>query len=62
MRSAWSPPTPGTSPERLPAGCVAAFVGRPGKVLSPVGDQPDISGEDLLEVAERIIEAEGRRA
>ena len=46
----------------LAAGCVAAFVSRPGKVLSPLGDQPDISGEDLVEVAERIIEAEGRRA
>ena len=42
----------------LAAGCAAAFVGRPGKVLSPLGDQPDISGADLAEVAERIIDSE----
>jgi 2-haloacid dehalogenase len=42
----------------LAAGCAAAFVSRPGKVLSPLGDQPDISGGELAEVAERIIEAE----
>ena len=42
----------------LAAGCAAAFVGRPGKVLSPIGDQPDISGADLVEVAERILDAE----
>jgi 2-haloacid dehalogenase len=44
----------------LAAGCAAAFVSRPGKVLSPLGDQPDISGADLAEVAERIIDAEDR--
>jgi 2-haloacid dehalogenase len=42
----------------LAAGCAAAFVGRPGKVLSPIGDQPDITGADLVEVAERILDAE----
>ena len=42
----------------LAAGCAAAFVSRPGKVLSPIGDQPDISGADLVEVAERILDAE----
>ena len=46
----------------LAAGCAAAFVSRPGKVLSPLGDQPDISGGDLVEVAERIIDAGDRRA
>jgi 2-haloacid dehalogenase len=46
----------------LAAGCAAAFVRRPGKVLSPLGDQPDISGADLVEVAERIVEAEDRPA
>lgn len=45
----------------LAAGCAAAFVNRPGKVLSPLGDQPDITGADLLEVAERIAAAEGSR-
>src|SRR5215208_180897 len=44
----------------LAAGCAAAFVSRPGKVLSPLGDQPDITGADLLEVAERIATADGR--
>jgi 2-haloacid dehalogenase len=41
----------------LAAGCSAAFVSRPGKVLSPLGEQPDIIGTDLLEVAERIVSA-----
>jgi 2-haloacid dehalogenase len=39
----------------LAAGCQAAFVRRPGKTLSPVGDQPGIAGDDLLEVVDRII-------
>jgi 2-haloacid dehalogenase len=39
----------------LAAGCQAAFVRRPGKVPSPIGDQPDIVGDDLLEVAEKIL-------
>jgi 2-haloacid dehalogenase len=42
----------------LAAGCAAAFVGRPGKVLSPLGEQPDIAGADLIEVAERIAAAD----
>jgi 2-haloacid dehalogenase len=46
----------------LAAGCAAAFVSRPGKVLSPLGDQPDITGADLLEVAEHVVSADGRRA
>jgi 2-haloacid dehalogenase len=47
----------------LAAGCHAAFVRRPavdltypGMALNPVGDQPDILGQNLVEVAERIIE------
>jgi 2-haloacid dehalogenase len=43
----------------LAAGCAAAFVRRPGKVLSPLGDQPDIVGDDLLEVAEKVAVADG---
>jgi 2-haloacid dehalogenase len=43
----------------LAAGCAAAFVGRPGRVLSPLGDQPDISGADLHEVARQIVAADG---
>jgi 2-haloacid dehalogenase len=38
----------------LAAGCRAAFVFRPGMVLSPIGPQPDIAGRDLLEVGELI--------
>jgi 2-haloacid dehalogenase len=41
----------------LAAGCTAAFVRRPGKVPSPLGEQPDIVGDDLLEVAARIAYA-----
>jgi 2-haloacid dehalogenase len=39
----------------LAAGCRAAFVARPGMVLSPVGHPPDIVGADLGEVADRIL-------
>jgi 2-haloacid dehalogenase len=39
----------------LAAGCRAAFVRRPGQALIPVGDQPDVVGDDLLEVAEKIL-------
>jgi 2-haloacid dehalogenase len=39
----------------LAAGCRAAFVARPGAVLSPLGDQPDIVGADLAEVVDRIL-------
>jgi 2-haloacid dehalogenase len=39
----------------LAAGCAAAFVARPGMVLSPVGEQPDIVGEGLDEVATLIL-------
>jgi 2-haloacid dehalogenase len=40
----------------LAAGAQAAFVARPGMVLSPLGAAPDIVGTDLTEVAELIIE------
>lgn len=43
----------------LSAGCQAAFVARPGMVLSPLGDQPDIVGPDLAAVAEQVIAADG---
>jgi 2-haloacid dehalogenase len=45
----------------LAAGCAAAFVRRPGKVPSPLGPQPDIVGDDLRDVAERIAAADGAR-
>jgi 2-haloacid dehalogenase len=37
------------------AGCAAAFVARPGKVLGPLVERPDVVGADLREVAERIV-------
>lgn len=37
------------------AGCGAAFVARPGMVLDPLFDPPDIVGPDLNAVAEQII-------
>lgn len=39
----------------LAAGARAAFVARPGMVLSPVGPAPEIVGADLSEVANSII-------
>ena len=39
----------------LAAGCRAAFVRRPGMALIPIGDQPDVVGDDLVEVASKII-------
>jgi 2-haloacid dehalogenase len=39
----------------LAAGCRAAFVRRPGMELIPIGDQPDIVGDDLVEVAQKIV-------
>jgi 2-haloacid dehalogenase len=41
----------------LAAGCTAAFVARPGMVLSPLGQRPDVIGADLAEVAEGILAA-----
>lgn len=42
----------------LRAGCVAAFVARPGQVMNPFGPQPDLRGADLGQVAERILAIE----
>jgi 2-haloacid dehalogenase len=39
----------------LAAGCRAAFVARPGMVLSPLGRRPDIVGPDIAAVVDRII-------
>ncbi len=43
----------------LAAGARAAFVARPGMVMSPLGPQPDIVGADLAEVVDRIIAVDG---
>jgi 2-haloacid dehalogenase len=40
------------------AGCVTAFVARPGKVLDPLAEPPRIVGADLTEVADAILAAE----
>ena len=43
----------------LAAGCQAAFVARPGMVLSPLADPPGITGPDLAAVAQQIINIDG---
>ncbi|HET6885778.1 MAG TPA: haloacid dehalogenase type II [Rubrobacteraceae bacterium] len=42
----------------LRAGCAAAFVARPGMVLDPLVERPDVVGADRSEVANRILEVE----
>jgi 2-haloacid dehalogenase len=42
----------------LRAGCAAAFVARPGMVLDPLVEQPDIIGSDLRDIADQIIAVE----
>ena len=37
------------------AGCAAAFVARPGKVLDPLAEPPDVVGADLDEVVDGIL-------
>jgi 2-haloacid dehalogenase len=39
----------------IAAGCAAAFVARPGQALTPIGEQPDIVGDDVAAVADRIV-------
>jgi 2-haloacid dehalogenase len=46
----------------LRAGCAAAFVARPGKVLYPLGPLPDIIGLDFLHVARQIVAVETGRS
>jgi 2-haloacid dehalogenase len=42
----------------LRAGCVTAFVARPGVVLDPLVRAPDVIGANMTEVAKRILEIE----
>jgi 2-haloacid dehalogenase len=42
----------------LSAGCKAAFVARPGAVLSPVSPRPDIVEPDVAAVVRRILETD----
>ncbi|HTE21765.1 MAG TPA: HAD-IA family hydrolase [Candidatus Limnocylindria bacterium] len=43
----------------LRAGCKAAFVARPGMVLDPLVEKPDVVGRDLKEVVDQILESAG---
>ena len=43
----------------LRAGASAAFIARPGKILDPLAERPDVIGRDLREVAAAIVEREG---
>lgn len=45
----------------LRAGCKAAFVARPGKVLDPLVEKPDIIGADLNEVVDQILDKESNK-
>jgi len=46
----------------LQAGCAAAFVARPGMVLNPLYERPDIVEPDMVAVARRIIELDAPHA
>ncbi|KAA0110660.1 haloacid dehalogenase type II [Mycolicibacterium sp. P1-5] len=39
----------------LSAGCRAAFLRRPGQELIPIGPQPDVVGDDLLQIAAALL-------
>lgn len=43
----------------LAAGARAAFVARPGMVMSPLGQQPDIVEKDIAAVVARILDDDG---
>jgi 2-haloacid dehalogenase len=45
----------------LQAGCAAAFIARPGKVLYPLAPKPDIIAPDLVVAADLILAAESAR-
>ena len=45
----------------LQAGCAAAFIARPGKVLYPLGPKPDVIAPDLVVAADLILAAESVR-
>ena len=40
------------------AGCAAAFVARPGMVLDPLGETPDVVAPDLPTIADEVIRVE----
>jgi 2-haloacid dehalogenase len=41
-----------------PVRCAAAFVARPGTVLDPLVERPDVVGSDLRAVADQILARE----
>lgn len=43
----------------MKAGCRAAWVHRPEKALNPRADEPEITGDDMMAVAAKIIEKDG---
>jgi len=43
----------------MSAGCAAAFVARPGMVVDPLFEAPDVVGADLVDVAGKILQHEG---
>ena len=45
----------------LQAGCLAAFIARPGKVLFPLGPKPDIVAPDFQSVADAIAARDSAR-
>ena len=40
------------------AGCATAFVARPRQVLNPAAPAPDLAADDLVQLAERIVDAD----
>jgi 2-haloacid dehalogenase len=40
----------------LRAGCSGAFIARPGMVLGPLAERPDVIGADLRQVTDQILE------
>ena len=40
----------------LAAGCRAAFVARPGRLPDPVAPAPDLTGDDLQQVADQLLD------
>lgn len=44
------------------AGCAGAFVARPGMVMGPLQEKPDIIGPDMRSVADQIIEKESEKS
>jgi 2-haloacid dehalogenase len=46
----------------LAAGCRAAFVARPGRLPDPIAPAPDLTGDDLEQVADQLLALHARDA